>query len=137
MKTAISAAIAVAFLSAALATTAATATAAPQTPSADVTAANADNGKTFSVHTGDRISVHLQGSRDNGVTWAWDVPASSSANLNRISGNTLSSGDAVATFTATGSGQYTITAHESCVVTSPGHLCPHIVELWQVAVAVH
>ncbi|MFC5722866.1 hypothetical protein ACFP1Z_22115 [Streptomyces gamaensis] len=102
-----------------------------------VALSNDDNGHTVSVHSGDRIDVHLVAVRTDSEKWSWDVPAASSPEvLHRDEGHTTPDGDAVARFTATGDGTSSITAHRHCRVTRPGHLCSHLVRTWKVTVNV-
>ncbi|MGW5251389.1 hypothetical protein ACWEQN_48570, partial [Streptomyces sp. NPDC004129] len=64
-----------------------------------------------------------------------DVPATSDARvLSRSSGHTVANGDAEATFRAVHHGRSTITAHSRCVVTAPGHTCPHVVIPWKATI---
>ncbi|HET6500176.1 MAG TPA: hypothetical protein VFG87_05350 [Amycolatopsis sp.] len=99
--------------------------------------ADNDNGRTVTASVGDQVSVRLGGTTGVGEKWVWDVPKASSADvLSRVVGGTTPSGDGQAVFVAAGIGASAITAHEQCVVTSPGMQCPHGVKVWQVTVSV-
>ncbi|MEV5507955.1 hypothetical protein [Streptomyces orinoci] len=102
-----------------------------------VTLSNNDNGHTVHAHSGDRLSVHLTTVPGKGVKWVWDKPTASSPSvLQRLDGRVLGNGDAVAHFRSAHTGRSDITAHRRCVVTSPGHRCPQLVQSWKVTVEV-
>ncbi|MFI9721944.1 hypothetical protein ACIHFE_20160 [Streptomyces sp. NPDC052396] len=89
---------------------------------------NKDNGRTVGIRNGDRITVRLTAGRADGERWEWDGPqASSAAVLKRVDGRVSPGGDAVAHFRAQSTGTSALTAHRRCVVTRPGHRCPHVV----------
>jgi hypothetical protein len=124
-------------LSTALAPGAAAATAEPPAVLSAVTLADNDNGRAVSARVGDQVSVRLSGTNGVGEKWVWDVPKASSADvLSQVVGSPTPSGDAQAVFVAAGLGASAITAHEKCVVTSPGTVCPHAVKVWEVTVSV-
>ncbi|WP_043267128.1 hypothetical protein [Streptomyces sp. CT34] len=98
----------------------------------------ADNGRTISTAPGDKIRVNLKAMRGDGVKWVWDKPAASATDvLRRTEGGTSPNGDAKAAFQAEEPGHSTITAHHHCVVTAPGHTCPHVVTTWKATIDVH
>ncbi|GHG75590.1 hypothetical protein [Streptomyces griseocarneus] len=101
------------------------------------TLSNADNGRSVTVHQGDRVRVQLRAVTRNGEKWAWDEPTTSAPDvLGRDSGSTASNGDASADFTASALGAGDITAHRRCVVARPGHTCPHVTPRWKVTIHV-
>lgn len=98
---------------------------------------NADNGRTVFATLGEKVEVNLKATSGNGVKWVWDVPVTSAPHvLRRVSGGTAPSGDARATFRAEELGRSTIIAPSRCVVTAPGHICPHLGVLWRTTVDV-
>lgn len=97
---------------------------------------NADSGRSMTATLGDDIEVRLTGSRENGLTYTWSIPASSDpAVLLRTTGSTTPRGDASAVFHAEHPGTVTITAQRHCR-PDPGRTCPLVVTPWKVAVEV-
>lgn len=108
---------------------------APQRLSDRVALTNADNGRTVSAHAGDDIEVTLTGYREQGRTYSWSIPVSSSAVLHRTAGGTTPRGDATVRFHARKDGIATLSAARRCR-PDPGHLCPLVVTPWKVTVEV-
>jgi hypothetical protein len=98
---------------------------------------NTDNGRTVTVHTGDVITVKLQGSGSpGGDVWAWSEPTAADGTiLARTKASVTPDGDATAVFSAERNGSTEIDASKKCV-PKPGHLCPYVIILWKATVNV-
>ncbi|GGX33378.1 hypothetical protein [Streptomyces noursei] len=98
--------------------------------------ADADNGRTLTVHTGDVIEVRLTGERTGGTTYTWSAPAAGgTAVLRRTTAGVTPAGGTTGRFVAAGRGIATLTARRTCHA-SPGSLCAHHVLLWKATVTV-
>ncbi|MFJ9613593.1 hypothetical protein [Streptomyces noursei] len=105
-------------------------------PAHGVLLADADNGRTLTVHTGDVIEVRLTGERTGGTTYAWSAPvAGGTAVLRRTTAGVTPAGGTTGRFVAAGRGTATLTARRTCHA-SPGSLCAHHVLLWKATVTV-
>ena len=96
------------------------------------TVTEADSGKSYTLHRGDRLVVQLSGS-----SLDWTEPASSNdAVLHRTSGSVGTDGSAQATFSANAQGQadVTSTGDPPCRKSSPPCMAPSM--LFQVSVTV-
>jgi hypothetical protein len=103
---------------------------------ATVTVTEADDGKTYALHRGDRLVVQL------GPGYQWTEPASSNeAVLARTSGSTSGDGSAQATFAATTAGAADVTATGTappspCRTANPPCMMPDYARQFRVSVSV-
>ncbi|MFD8308874.1 hypothetical protein ACFV29_42145 [Streptomyces sp. NPDC059690] len=101
-----------------------------------VTLTNSDNGRSATANTGDDVDIRLTSVRDNGLTYSWNVPQSSTPDVARLAnGGTTPDGGAMATFHAEEAGTVTITATRHCR-PDPGRVCPSVMTPWKVTVSV-
>jgi hypothetical protein len=95
-----------------------------------VTVTDADSGKSYTLHKGDRLVVQLQGS-----TYEWTEPASSNdAALHRTAGSGGTSASATFSATASGTASVTSTGDLPCRKSTPPCMAPS--RLFQISVTV-
>ncbi|MEU8899300.1 hypothetical protein AB0C65_25805 [Nocardia sp. NPDC048505] len=96
---------------------------------------NADSARSVVAEVGHDIEVRLTSYRENGVTYTWHLPTSSSPALPRVSGSLTPTGHTEAVFHTDDLGDSVITAERTCH-PDPNRKCPATVRPWKAAIRV-
>ena len=102
----------------------------------NVTLSNSSNGSSVTVTRGSTVWVDLKGDVGAGTELLWSLPTVSNASVLRPRSESQVRADTRAVYVSAHTGSATISSHEACRVTAPGHACPLFILLWHAEVTV-